>query len=132
MNQILEAYQHLNKLLTEHEVVMQNGKTFPISLTLYFIEQKRYNKLQEHCEKVLEAIEIFTNVYIEDKQIQQKFPELNNIRELSCALPHYKKLLQYARFDLIEDQNGNFKILEPNCACPGGILLTPTIKINIP
>lgn len=29
---------------------------------------------------------------------------------------------------LSSSDSGNFKILEPNCACPGGILVTPTIK----
>lgn len=101
MNKILEAYQQLNIMLKQHGLFMQNGKTFPVSFTPYLIEAQRYYKLQEDCEKVLEAIEIFTNIYIEDKKIQEKFPELSNIRELSLARPNYSRLLQYARFDLI-------------------------------
>lgn len=119
-------YSKLNELMKQNGLIMQTGKVFPVSFTPYLIDEKRYLKLQQQCESLLSAIEIFTNFYV--KQNKNFFHEIEYLRPLIEMPSVNSRTIQYARFDFIEKSNGDFKILEPNCACPGGILVTPVIK----
>ena len=49
-------------------------------------------------------------------------PELAIYKELIAVHPKYERLIHLARFDFIETDSGQFKLLETNTECPGGII----------
>jgi len=128
MGKMAEEYSELDQKLINDKLCLENGKPFPVSLTPYTIDIERYKKLGERCEILFDIIEFLIEEYINNPSLRDKIPENTNLNQFACIRPTYAKLLQFARFDLIEDQNGNFKVVELNCACAGGILIVPMIK----
>lgn len=119
---------NLNYQLKHEGVLVDNLNILPVSLTPYHISFDKYQHLHSLCKSVISAIEKFLRLYVDNQDVQDLFPELNNFRSLSCIKPNYDHWIHLARFDVVETQDSSFKILETNCDCPGAILFAPIIK----
>lgn len=118
----------LDQYLFEEKAYIDDGQKTPVSFTPYTITSDRYEILSSLCEKVYSAIEKLLRYFVKDQDTQALFPELISYRRLSTFTPDYKYWTFLARFDIAESQDGDFKLLETNCACPGGFFLFSIIK----
>lgn len=127
-NDIREWQSQVEGKLSERGLLLESQKVYPVSVTPYFLEEKVYQDLANKCEIFLNAIETIVNAYVRDEEVQKYFPELENYRFLNTQAVPYDRWVHLARFDIVETVTGDFKIMETNCACPGGISLVPSIK----
>lgn len=125
----LKAYQEsFQKNLKDEQVNFKDDELMPVSFSPRFFSQKRYEELKANSLYVLQAIEVILRLYIDNKDIQDLFPELKKCRSLSTKIPPYKNWIYLARFDFAETFDGRFQMMETNCDCPGGLMFTPRIQ----
>lgn len=118
----------LNRMLGNENVLVDGKKLLPVSLSPQLMSYDRYKNLSGLCENILNAIEKILRLYIEHTEVQYLFPELAKYRALSLIKPDYPRWVHLARFDIVENPSGEFKLLETNCDCPGAIMFTPIVK----
>ncbi|KAF2072167.1 hypothetical protein CYY_006510 [Polysphondylium violaceum] len=110
-----------------------NGKVAATTITPLFFSAEKYDKIACQSELILEAIEIILRLYRVDIEIQSYYPELYHLKDLinigyDSLDSSNGRLNHFARFDFIENENGNIGIMEFNTATPGGLLIVPTLK----
>lgn len=118
----------LNQKLMEEGILVDGKSLLPVSLSPYLIKHEKYLKLTYLCQKIASVLEKFLRLYIENKDIQDMYPELSRYRTLTLKKPLYDNWVHLARFDIAETIDGSFRLLETNCDCPGAILFTPMIN----
>ena len=92
-----------------------------ISLTPKLISERVYLKLKSQCEDILDALEIFVKEYVEHDFGREIFPELEEVVSLIKLKPSIHRWVWLARFDIVESTEGDYKIVETNANCPGGL-----------
>lgn len=127
--QTLEDEQKkLNQLLIEKSVLIDGKAMMPVSQLPYLITEDKYQRLARLCEGVASALEKLLRLYVDNPDVQKLFPMFEKMRPLSLVKPPYSKWMQIVRFDIAETEEGNFKLMETNGACPAGVVFTPLIK----
>jgi hypothetical protein len=128
----LRAWQaELDQTLRRAQVTFLVDRTLPVSLTPYIIESGKYHRLARLCEKLLSAIERVLGLYVEHPELRALFPELERFGALALRRTSTSRFVHVARFDLVETTEGEFRIMETNCDCPGAILYLSAIAAVI-
>lgn len=122
------AQEELNNHLLKEEVLVDGNSILPVSLSPYLISNTKYQHLAYLCQQVINALEKFIQIYVNNKMLQNLYPELTDYNALACKDPGYERWIHLARFDIALTPMGEFKLLETNCDCPGAIQFTPIIK----
>ncbi|MFN7096600.1 MAG: hypothetical protein ACK4PR_03440, partial [Gammaproteobacteria bacterium] len=117
----------LNEILLNEGALVDGKNLLPVSLTPYLIKYSDYINLSNMCKYIISALEKLLRLYVKDKDVQKYYPELTAYRDLSLNIPAYSNWIHLARFDIVETEEGNFKLLETNCDCPGAIILVSII-----
>ncbi|KAF2069419.1 hypothetical protein CYY_009266 [Polysphondylium violaceum] len=110
-----------------------DGEPEPVSITPFYFPAKKYKDLCVKLELIMDAIEIVLQLYRVDKQVQNYYPEIEHLKNLifidyDTVHPSQGRLNHLSRFDFIENENGDFGILEFNTGYPGCVLSSPCIK----
>lgn len=125
---LVEEQRLFNQQLETGGALIDGKYLLPVSLSPYLIDYKKYTHIAHLCRQVINAIEKLLHLYVENNEIKAYFPELSKYRHLSCIKPLYRRWVHIARFDIVETVDGQFKLLETNCDCPGGVLFTSLIR----
>lgn len=125
---IIKQQSTLRNILIDNNLIKDDGKPFPVSLSPYILTKEKHDKICKNSEKILSAIEKIIKAYENDKFIEDYFKEFSSIKDLITIKPNYSPWVKLARFDLAEDYSGNFHLMETNCAQPGGVTIVPKIK----
>jgi len=118
----------LNKVLLEENILVDGKRILPVSLSPYLLNSKQYQHLSYLCQHVINALEKFIKLCVNNELVRALYPELKNYYNLASKKPNYERWIHLARFDLVATAKDNFKLLETNCDCPGAIQFTPIIK----
>lgn len=102
-----------------------NGKGLNCTLTPYLMSTKNYETIRQQSETLLSTLNNIVSLYQTDKKIRSFFSHLEAY-EIFLSLPLLsEQIIAFARFDLIEAADGQFKVIEPNTCCPGGHTFIP-------
>jgi hypothetical protein len=128
----LRAWQdELDQALRRAHVTFLGDRTLPVSLSPYIIESGKYRRLARLGENLLSAIERLVGLYVEQPELRALFPELERFGALALRRPSMDRFVHVARFDLVETADGEFRIMETNCDCPGAILYLSAIAAAV-
>lgn len=121
-------YSEIQASLFQEGAYVDDGTVPPISFSPYVMQSEKYLYLSYLCFHFHSAMEKLLRVLVQERDILRLFPELRQYTRFTKLLPNYSKWIHLARFDVIENKNGKFKILETNCDCPGGMVFNAIIK----
>lgn len=97
------------------------GREFPLSVRPLAIPSEMVARIRSTVEELHGVIEKVAVLYSREVEVRRYFGSYRPVRRLLVDLPEIRPLSQVCRFDGILSENGDFKILETNAACPCGV-----------
>lgn len=123
----IEATKQVDEIIKEEEMVF-NGEKLPFSLKPLIITSKERKYFQEVSESISSSLEKILSAYKNDNEIKRFFSYYKEFENLINLDPGYIKKIRIARLDTVWYGGENFKILEPNTCCPGGVVVLGRLK----
>lgn len=89
----------------------------------YVLEKSRYDELCRNAAPVFAALNRVVQGYRTDPRIRTYFSHLEKLERFLALPVPVEPVISIARFDLVETTSGEFRVVEPNTCCPGGVIL---------
>lgn len=123
-DKVVQDFELVNKLVQLDNIRFEHGDYVSYIPQPYCISKVKYDKLSDDAINVFNALNTIVTNYRSDKKIKNYFKHLDSY-QVFLNTPHIvDPIISIARFDLMETKSGDFKIIEPNTCCPGGMIWT--------
>ncbi|GAA0378675.1 hypothetical protein [Bacillus horti] len=126
-SRFLHATDQVSSMIQEEGFIFKN-KSLPFSLQPLVISAEESNYFKEVTEIILGSLEKLLEAYVTDPHIREFFSYYKEYEHLIMLNPGYQKKIRISRFDTIWYGGDQFKILEPNTCCPGGVVVLGKLK----
>jgi diaminobutyrate-2-oxoglutarate transaminase len=98
------------------------NRPYPVSLRPLVLGPDDVDLLRQACGRLFALLEKVLDLYRDDPAVRHFFTAYAPLMPLLLEYPSYRPLIRVCRFDCAWFGGDDFKILEPNTACPGGVI----------
>lgn len=123
----IDASDRIDAIIVEEEMEF-SGRKLPFSIKPLIITEEESKYFKIVSELILNSLEKLLEAYKHDEEIKEFFSYYKQFEKLISIDPGYNKKIRIARFDTIWYGSKDFKILESNTCCPGGIVILGRLK----
>jgi diaminobutyrate-2-oxoglutarate transaminase len=98
------------------------GLAYPVSLRPIALSEERARALASMAERMLKLLDIAAALYLEDATVRRLFAHYDRVARYITAVPGLAPLASICRLDTMLAPDGEYRIVETNADCPGGII----------
>jgi glutathionylspermidine synthase len=98
------------------------GRPYPVSLRPFVLNPTEAQKVITVAEWLVRVLDVAARLYCEDAQVRELFPACESVARYIRALPSLRPLVRVCRLDGLIAANGDYRVLETNTDCPGGVI----------
>lgn len=98
------------------------GRPYPVSLRPLVLGSDEFERLEQACGQLLAVLEKVLDLYRAMPEVRRFFAAYQAAESATLAYPSYRPLIRVCRFDCVWFGGDDFKLLETNMACPGGVI----------
>lgn len=118
---LLTAQEELRAAIAG-EAMFFEGRPYPVSLRPIGVTSAQSTHVRRISEGLVGALDTVAALYRDDSRAQGLFPAYEPVRGVALAFPRFSPLVRVCRLDGMIDDHGQFRVLEMNTACPGGVI----------
>jgi len=118
---LMAAQDELSEALTAAGLTFE-GRAYPVSLRPLAISDKQACALASVAERLVKMLDTAAALYLEDPRVRRLFPSYEGVARYITAVPGLVPLVRVCRFDTMLAPDGQYRILETNTDCPGGVI----------
>lgn len=122
-----EALRKVDQII-QNEGLVFKGKALPFSVQPLAITDEENNYFKRASEILSDSLEIVLDAYEKDTEIREYFSYYSKYEKLININPGYERKIRISRFDCIWNGGYEFKVVEPNACCPGGVVVLGKLK----
>ena len=108
--------------LAEHGLHFE-GRPYPFALDSLVLSEGQAAQVMKIAEELFACLEIVAGLYEEERAARELFPAYESAAPWMRRPARLRPTTRVCRFDGALDEFGNFRLLETNTACPGGVIL---------
>lgn len=101
------------------------GRPYPVSLRPLCLSDTQASSLASVAERLVQMLDTAATLYLEEPRVRRLFPAYERVEQYITAVPGLVPLVRVCRFDTMLAADGQFRILETNTDCPGGVIQSP-------
>lgn len=98
------------------------GRAYPVSLRPAVLPLSRAQEIRAVAEALVSALDTVARLYCERAEVRALFPAYATVAGPAAALPPLVPLVRVCRLDGVIDEQGRYRVIETNTACPGGVI----------
>jgi hypothetical protein len=118
---LLSAQEELRAAIAG-EAMSFEGRPYPVSIRPLGVTSDQAAHVRRACEGLVAALDTVAALYRDDARAHALFPAYDAVRDVAVAFPGFSPLVRACRIDGVIDDDGRFRVLEMNTACPGGVI----------
>jgi diaminobutyrate-2-oxoglutarate transaminase len=118
---VLAAQMDLSEKL-KHAGLEFEGRAYPVSIRPLAIPARLAKSLANSAEHLVTLLHTAANLYFEDPAVRGLFAHCDSVAPYITRVPGLNPLATICRLDAMLGPDGQYRIVETNAECPGGVI----------